>query len=66
MSSVQQVRLKVAQARVNALGEDFEAGHNQLNFTQDEVERGRLTRRITSLDQELENGRRSRCIASIA
>jgi hypothetical protein len=54
MNSSQQVRLSAAQNHVNALSEDLEAAHKQLNFTQDEVQRGRLNRQIESLDKDLE------------
>jgi pimeloyl-ACP methyl ester carboxylesterase len=54
MNSSQQVRLSAAQNHVNALLEDLEAAHKQLNFTQDEVQRGRLNRQIESLDKDLE------------
>jgi Trypsin-like peptidase domain/Effector-associated domain 9 len=54
LSFVQQGRLTLAENSVKLLMEEFEAAHNQLNYTISEVDRVKLKRQIEFLSQELD------------
>jgi Trypsin-like peptidase domain/Effector-associated domain 9 len=54
ISISQKRRVNAVENRLNALMEDFEAAHNQLNFMNSEVERTRQKRQIQSLSREID------------
>jgi Trypsin-like peptidase domain/Effector-associated domain 9 len=54
ISISQKRRVNAVESRLNALMEDFEAAHNQLNFMNSEVERTRQKRQIQSLSREID------------
>ncbi|MEH1920095.1 trypsin-like peptidase domain-containing protein [Nostoc sp.] len=53
-SRVQQLKIKTLQQRFDVLSSDYEAAHNQLNYTLSASDRNIIQRQINSILQELE------------
>ncbi|MEH1824841.1 MAG: trypsin-like peptidase domain-containing protein [Nostoc sp.] len=53
-SRVQQLKIKTLQQRVDVLSSDYEAAHNQLNYTLSASDRNKLQRQIDTILQELQ------------